>query len=162
MTTIFTAVLENQIAQYITDGVSNIVPWFDKSLLKKPTLKKQGKDYIVTIDFRHDDYDSQIVITFSKSEVAIVIDSLVDKSVAIYVPFVINSFLAGGNLVSTFLQLSGEEDSHWTVRTNSMTVEEDYPSNKGQVERLDAIVNMIYLLLLEHEIVISACKDSVN
>lgn len=162
MSTIFTAVLENQIAQYITDGVSNIVPWFDKSLLKKPTLEKQGKDYTVTIDFRHDDYDSQIVIVFSKSEVAIVIDSLVDKSVAIYVPFVINSFLAGGNLVSTFLQLSGEEDSHWTVRTNSMTVEEDYPNNKGQVERLDAIVNMIYLLLLEHEIVISACKDSVN
>lgn len=162
MPTISTAVPENQIAQYITDGVSNIVPWFDKSLLKKPTLEKQGKDYIVTIDFRHDDCDSQIVITFSKSEVTITIDSLVDKSVAIYVPFVINSFLAGGNLVSTFLQLSGEEDNYWTVRTNSMTVEEDYPSNKGQVERLDAIINMIYLLLLEHEIVIESCKESVD
>lgn len=162
MSTISTAVPENQIAQYITDGIDDVTSWFDRSLLKKPTLEKQGKDYIVTIDFRHDDYDSQIVIAFSKTEAAITIDSLVDKSVAIYVPFVINSLLAGGNLVSTFLQLSGEEDNYWTVRTNSLTVEEDYPSNKGQVERLDAIINMIYLLLLEHEIVIESCKESVD
>lgn len=48
------------------------------------------------------------------------------------------------------------------VRTNSLFIENEYPSKKGQVERLDSIVNMIVFLLVEHEFVIEAAEELRN
>lgn len=164
MKKISTVVPENQIAQYITDGVSNVVPWFDVSLLKKPTLEQQGKETTVTINYSHGDYDSQIVTTFTRTEATINIDSLIKADIAFQVPFVINFSVAEGNPISTFLPFDGECDSEedWVVRTNSLFIENEYPSKKGQVERLDSIVNMIVFLLVEHEFVIEAAEELRN